>query len=74
VAIVLSMTSGTPTSWATAAIGSMSRTSCLGLEMASPKKAIVFGRAAARHCSGSSGFATNVVSMPSFGRVWWNRL
>jgi len=42
--------------------------------MASPKNAIVFGRAAARHCSGSSGFATNVVSMPSFGRVWWNRL
>jgi hypothetical protein len=47
----------------------MSRMSFLGFEIDSPKKAFVFGWTAARHDSGSSGFSTNVVVMPSFGSV-----
>ena len=69
VATVLSTMSGTPASCATAATPSMSRTSCLGLEMVSAKKSLVLGRTAARQDSRSSGSSTNVVSMPSFGSV-----
>ncbi len=68
VATVLSTTSGTPISCATAATPSMSSTSCLGLEIVSAKNALVLSRAAARQESRSSGSSTNVVVMPSFGK------
>ena len=69
VATVLSTISGTPTSWAAVATFSMSRMSCLGLEIVSAKKALVLGRTAARHDSMSSGSSTKETSMPSFGNV-----
>ena len=40
-----------------------------GLEIVSPKNALVFGRTAARHESRSSGFSTKLTSMPSLGSV-----
>ena len=43
--------------------------SFFGLASTSPKKALVFGRIAARHCSRSSGSSTNETSMPIFGNV-----
>ena len=67
VAMVLSTISGTPFSCATALTPGMSRMSICGLEMVSAKKALVFGWAAARHDSRSSGFSTKLTSMPSFG-------
>ena len=69
VATVLSMTSGTPASWATAATASMSRMSFFGLEIVSPKNSLVFGCTAARQDSTSSGSSTKLTSMPSFGSV-----
>nr|CRL80654.1 hypothetical protein CPGR_03861 [Mycolicibacter nonchromogenicus] len=64
-ATVLSTISGTPCSWATADTPGMSSTSIFGLEMVSPKNALVFGRTAARQESRSSGSSTKVVSIPS---------
>jgi len=45
-----------------------------GLEIVSPKNALVFGCTAARHCSISSGSSTKDTVMPSFGSVVVNRL
>jgi len=53
----------------TAATFGMSRMSIFGLEMVSPKNALVFGRTAARQEWRSSGFSTKLTSMPSLGRV-----
>ena len=47
----------------------MSRMSFCGLEMVSPKNALVFGRTAARQESRSSGFSTKLTSMPILGSV-----
>ena len=66
---VLSMISGTPTSWATPATPSMSKTSFFGFGIVSPKKATVLSRVAARHWSWSSGSSTNDTSTPSLGSV-----
>ena len=74
VATVLSTISGTPASWAIPATVSTSRTSLRGLGIISPKNATVVGRTASRHCWGSSGSATNVVSTPSRGSVCLSRL
>jgi len=74
VASVLSMISGTPTSWATPATPEMSSTSFLGLPIDSPKNALVFGLAAERQASRSSASSTKVKSMPSLRSEWWNRL
>ena len=73
VAIVLSTTSGTPTSWATPATPAMSSTAALGFAMVSAKNALVFGRTAARQASRSSWSSTNVTSMPSFLNVYFSR-
>ena len=73
-AIVLSTTSGTPAAWATSAMPAMSSTTGLGLPIVSPKKALVLGRMAARHCSRSLGSSTKLTSMPNFGRVNFSRL
>ena len=69
VATVLSTMSGRPFSWAIFATVSISNTSFFGFEIVSPKNALVLGRIALRHDSGSSGLSTKVTSMPNFGRV-----
>jgi hypothetical protein len=74
VAMVLSTTSGTPTSWATPATPSMSSTSALGLAMVSAKNALVFGCTAARQASRSAWSSTKVTWMPSLGKVYFRRL
>jgi CubicO group peptidase (beta-lactamase class C family) len=65
VANVLSMTSGMPWRWATAAMAGMSRIRLVALEIDSANRARVSGRIAASQASASSMSATNVVSMPS---------
>ena len=70
---VLSISSGTPISWAIVATAGMSRTSIRGLPIVSPKNSFVFGRAARRKFAGSVG-STNVVSMPNRRSVWFSRL
>ena len=74
VAMVLSTTSGTPTSCATPATPSMSSSSALGLAIVSPKNALVFGLTAARHASRFVWSSTKVTSMPSFLKVYLRRL
>ena len=69
VGTVLSTISGMPLSWATLLTPSMSNTSFRGLASTSPKKTLVFGRIAARHCSRSCGSSTKLTSMPIFGSV-----
>ena len=69
VAIVLSTTNGTPASWARSATAAMSSTSINGLLIVSAKKALVFGRTAARQASRSSGSSTKSTSMPNFLNV-----
>ncbi|CPU66716.1 Uncharacterised protein [Mycobacteroides abscessus] len=73
-ATVLSTISGTPTSCATAATASMSRTSACGFGIVSPKNSFVFGRTASRQACGSCGSATNVVSTPSLASEYCRRL
>ena len=74
VAKVLSTISGTPALWATRANFSISKISKLGLEMVSPKIALVLGRMAAASSSSVALGDTKVKSMPSLRRVTLNRL
>ena len=74
VAKVLSMMRGTPFLWAMLAKRSMSKTAQPGLEMVSPKKALVFGRKAACISSSEASCEINVQSMPSFFSVTPKRL
>ena len=68
VATVLSITSGTPARWATAATARTSSTCAIGLVIDSAKNARVSGRTAAAQASASS-WSTNVTSMPQSANV-----
>ncbi len=57
-----------PSSCATAATPGMSRMSFCGLEIVSPKNALVFGRTAARHESRSSGSSTKLTLDAELGQ------